>query len=342
MKSSPIVNYTPKPKVDVRMKAVKPQLEQNIKSRCRVVIASPETAIHNAEKMLAENILLDMEHRKATCKALSQALAKILTKKRRVKERCGTLINLTIEGNRMLESVKPTSEINRSNIKVKTKLDRMKMADFFKECEVTSSNLLQQQRLLLLHGYTDAQINQLSVELALTSSILTDIAEDTRSYSEIRARQNLTDSSIFEKLNSLNRIIEINKVLMPTLFRDYFAIKLATRRKHDHGIKVIATYNGQPLANVAIKVYNPAIPVSRKASAAKRAAAAPANTQKMVYNKLTQTRGTSNINNLKPGTYRMVAAKIGFEEQELTVYVNPKEFTLVNIELAPLKTNDQR
>ena len=58
--------------------------------------------------------------------------------------------------------------------------------------------------------------------------------------------------------------------------------------------------------------------------------------EKVVYDKLSNSNGEINIRDLKPDTYRLTISKIGYKSQELTVYVNPKEFSVVNVEMEKL------
>lgn len=311
-------------------------LEKAIESKCLSVITSPDSKNHVETITVAKNIMADMKGRKDSSLNISVVRKNIAANKKRIKGYTKTLLELTIEGNHMLESIKPTPEIDTKNLKLKTKLEKLNDTKFLEECMITNSNLVKHKQKLLEHGYTEAQINPLSLALAQMNTYIEELSNFNLTYSEIRKQQNNIDSTILENFNKLNMSIEINKVLMPNLFHDYFAIKLVTAKKQPHGILATITCNGNPVANASVKLFAYVAPVTRKKNAANASTATPVKKEKQKYDKLTNSKGEVKFNNLKPETYLLVISKNGYVEQRITVYINPKEISVLNIELKPL------
>lgn len=311
-------------------------LEKGIETKCIIVVNSSETTNHAQAKTLAVNILADMKSRKETNLMLTQVKKNISASKKVVQGQLGNLINLAVEGNRMLESVKPSPEVDTKSLKIKTKLEKMSDGKFLEECAIINSNLQKQKQQLQEYGYTDAQINLLSEALAKLNDYMDDLSTTNLSYSEIRAKRNSTDSIILERFDKLNQTIDLNKVLMPNLFRDYFAVKLVTTKKQQSGITGSVMFNGQSLANASIKLYANKVATPRKNATAKSIMTNTVPQEKLVYDKLSNSNGEINISDLKPDTYRLTISKNGYKSQEFTVYVNPKELTVVNIEMEKL------
>jgi hypothetical protein len=96
------------------------------------------------------------------------------------------------------------------------------------------------------------------------------------------------------------------------------------------------TFTGQTVANASVKLYSTRAAKVRKNATAKTIKANAVPKEKLIYDKLSNSNGEINIRDLKPGTYRLTISKIGFKSQDITVYVNPKEFSVVNVEMEKL------
>ena len=311
-------------------------LKKGIESKCNIVISSPEAKDHAETKSLAENILADINGRAATNMRIAQVKKEIEDKQRMGKAHLKMLAMFAIEGSHMLESIKPDAEADSKNLKVKSKLDKLSDDKLLEECEIINADLQKQKPKLLEYGYTEEQIGRLSGALAQMSSIKKELSVTNISYSEIRSQRESMDKGILDRLDRLNQKIEINKVLMPNLFRDYFAIKLVNAKKQQSGISGTVLFNRQPLANATVKLYSTKVVKVRKNATAKSLMANAMPQEKLIYDKLSNSNGEINIRDLKPDTYRLTISKNGYKSQELTVYVNPKEFSVVNVEMETL------
>jgi hypothetical protein len=311
-------------------------LKKGIESKCNIVISSPEAKDHAETKSLAENILADIDGRAATNMRITQVKKEIEDKQRMGKAHLKMLAMLAVEGSHLLESIKPDEEADSKNLKVKTKLDKLSDGKLLEECEIINADLQKQKAKLLEYGYKEEQIGKLSNGLAQMSTMNKELSATNLSYSEIRNQRESMDKGIMERLDKLNQKVEINKVLMPNLFRDYFTVKLVTNKKQQSGISGMVLFNGQPLANASIKLYSNRVAAPRKNASVKSLKANAAPQEKLEYDKLSNSNGEINIRDLKPDTYRLTVSKNGYKSQELTVYVNRKEFTIVEIKMVQL------
>ncbi len=318
------------------MRYLQEPLRKSIESKCNIVINSTEAKDHAETKSLAENILSEINGRAATNMRITLVKKEVEDKRRMGKAHLGKLSVLAVEGSYMLESIKSDAEADSKNLKVKTKLEKMSDDKLLEECEIINADLQKQKAKLLEYGYTEEQIGRLSGALAQMSSIKKELSATKLSYSEIRGQRENIDKGILERLEKLNQKVEINKVLMPNLLRDYFAVKLVTTKKQQSGISGTVLFNGQPLANASIKLYSNKVATPRKNASAKSIKANAVPKEKVVYDKLSNSNGEINIRDLKPDTYRLTISKIGYKSQELTVYVNPKELSVVNVEMEKL------
>jgi hypothetical protein len=318
------------------MSYLQESLRKNIELKCNTVINSSEAKGHTDAKLLAESILTDISGRSTTNIRINQIKKEIVAKQKVGKAHMGKLAIFAVDGTHMLESVKPDGEVNVKNWRVKAKLLRMNDTKFLEECAIINADLQKEKQKLQEYGYTEEQVNQLSVALAQMSSITKELTATNLSYSAIRAQRDSADKAMLERLDKLSQKVEANKVLMPNLFRDYFAVKLATTKKPQSGINGSVTFEGQTVANASIKLYATRVAKVRKNASAKTIKANAVPKETLVYDKLSNSNGEINIRDLKPGTYRLTISKIGFKSQDITVYVNPKEFTLVDIKLEKL------
>lgn len=311
-------------------------LKNGIESKCNIVIGSPEAKDHTETKSLAENILADINSRTATNMRIAQVKKEIEEKQRTGKAHLRMLAMMVVEGSHMLESIKLDAEADPKNLKLKSKLDKLSDAKLLEECEIINADLQKQKAKLLEYGYKEEQIGRLSNGLAQMSNIKKELSATNLSYSEIRSQRENTDKGILDRLEKLNQKVEINKVLMPNLFRDYFAVKLVSNKKPQSGISGTVIFNGQPLANASIKLYSNKVAKVRKNASVKSLKANAVPQEKLVYDRLSNSNGEINIRDLKPDTYRLTISKNGYKSQDLTVYVNPKEFSILNVEMEKL------
>ncbi|WP_320051669.1 carboxypeptidase-like regulatory domain-containing protein [uncultured Acetobacteroides sp.] len=318
------------------MRVLVEPLRKSIESKCNIVINSPEAKDHADTKTLAEDILKEINSRTATNMKITLVKKDIEEKQRTGKSHLRMLAMMAVEGSHMLESIKPDAEADPKNLKIKTKLDKLGDAKLLEECEIINAELLRQKAKLLEYGYKEEQIGKLSNGLAQMTNIKKELTATNLSYSEIRSQKESMDKGIMERLDKLNQKIEINKVLMPNLFRDYFAVKLVTAKKQQSGISGTVLFDKQPLANASIKLYTTSVAKARKKASSKPQKASAEPQEKLVYDKLSNSNGEINIRDLKPGTYRLVVSKNGYKIQVFTIYVNPKEFSLVKVEMEKL------
>lgn len=138
----------------------------------------------------------------------------------------------------------------------------------------------------------------------------------------------------------MNAKVRLNKHLMPILYDEYFAIKIERNKSHHQNIEGNIVCEGKPLANASIQIISNETPKPRKNASEKVKAALqnPALVQnKVVYERLSNSNGEFITNKLKPGTYRARIRKNGYIEQEITLYINPKETTKINVNLLKLE-----
>ena len=300
-----------------------------IEARCQTIACSPEADRNTNLKCAAKTLLTAVLERKNTSIETILAQNNLRDSKQLVKSQHPRLINLAVEGKRMLESIKPSSEVDTKSIKIKTQLFKMKSSQFLEECEVICLWLQKQTQQLLDYGYTPEQINQLSEALRQHAIHRSKLSAHMLAYTEIRSRRDRNDQQILEDFDRINQMVEYNMVLMPNLYRDYFIHKLPSYKRNTPSIVGTVTFNGKPAAGARIILYASPSMQSRtgKAGIGKDAA---------IYSKLTNVSGEFTINKLKPSCYHLIASKNGYEEQKQQLYVNPREVTSVSIELVPL------
>ncbi|WP_320054384.1 hypothetical protein [uncultured Acetobacteroides sp.] len=318
------------------MKPLQETTKNGIETKCSIVINSAEAAKLADTTLIAENILKDIDRRAAINMRIAQIRKELEEKRRANKAYMDQLGTLAFEGNLMLHSIKLEDEANQKSLRIKTRLNRLKDAKLLEESEIINADLQKQRTTLLGYGYTEDRIDMLDVALARISSIRRELSATNFTYAEIRAQKSEMEMGIQARLKQLNRKIEVNKLLMPKLFHDYFDVKLFTSKKQQSSISGTVLYEGLPLANASIKLYSTRVVKVRKNASVKSLNTQTAQQEMLVYDKLSNSNGEINIRDIKSGTYRIVVEKIGFKACVLTVYVNPKEISMVMVEIERL------
>lgn len=307
--------------------------ENTINARCATVANSKEAAANDKAKAVAEKIKagllsyntirLSIENTKILVKENSQLQKITLTE----------VADGIINGNRMLESIKPVESYAKENIKNKTDLYKLTPVELLKMGLATSTSIQDKKEELLAYGYNESQLSPLSSKCTTLSSLLQKEITLQTQLAQQRSEKEQLDKEIEANYYQLNNIISINKLLMPKLYRDFYAIKMPTSKRVDDSIAVRVTSGGNALANAQVTILEVEVPAAAKSHVASNSSKAAAAIEKTIIEKMTNPKGEANIKRVKPGAYRLQVGKHGFIMQEITVYVNPNETTEVFIEL---------
>lgn len=310
-----------------------------IESRCQLIVSSPEADKHNELKNIVNNIFASITARNSFRIEVIQEQYKLRNNKKLEKVQLTTLVNLAVEGNLMLESVKLPSAIDQKNVRIRTRLSTMSSSKLLVECKLIDSKLQEQKQQLLDYGYTKEQANQLSEVINQYVNHQNKLLDGMLAYTTMRNKRNCNDQHILELFDMINHLVETNMVLMPNLYRDYFMFKLPSYRKATPSIAGVVTCNGNPVVGAQVVLYGPPVLRKRKGKVAEAGSDTATQKEVAIYTKLTNSRGEINIGRLKPNTYHLTISKNGYEEQHLQLYVNPREVTSVFVELMPYSNN---
>jgi hypothetical protein len=307
-----------------------------IGARC-AIIASSEEAKNNAEaQSLAAEIVKIINSSKDLHFSVKAKNEELLTTKKDTKKWAALAVNSAVNSLLMLESLKPTAEANPKALATRSNFKAMKVGAFIEQSKIIGNQLKEKSSELLARGYKQEQIDELSTN---TQKLQLSIDKETAlgvELNQLRNKCKALEPTINSKFNTLNSMVVVNKTLMPTLYNDYFAVKMAKNKTSHMTIEGSITCDGQPLANASIKIIS-TVEVKQKSSLKAAADGGTVVTEKVIANKLSNIKGEFTTVKLKSGTYKAIITKNGHASQEVTLFVNPKETTKVNVSLDKLE-----
>lgn len=311
-----------------------------VSARCNLVTNSAEAKSDTELQKLVTETTKEIgsyydTHQLVTAKKVELAISR--KEHNTTKAQMVNVANLSLY---MLESLKPTSEIGNHSIPKKKKLEDLKYKELVEQSTVIANQLKAKSEQLLAKGYKQDQIDDLSLIVQKSISIDSKLNQQLVEEKLLRNKRDNSRNQAEQLFDKMNAKVRLNKHLMPILYDEYFAIKIERNKSHHQNIEGNIVCEGKPLANASIQIISNETPKPRKNASEKVKAALqnPALVQnKVVYERLSNSNGEFITNKLKPGTYRARIRKNGYIEQEITLYINPKETTKINVNLLKLE-----
>lgn len=307
-----------------------------IGARCTIVTSSEEAKNNVEAQSLATEIAETIKSSKDLHFSVKAKNEELLTTKKETKKWAALAVNSAVSSLLILESLKPTAEANPKALATKSNFKAMKVGAFMEQAKIIGNQLKNKSSELLAKGYKQEQIDELTTNtLKMQLSIDKEAALGVE-LNQLRNKCKMLEPTINGKFNTLNSMVVVNKTLMPTLYNDYFAVKMGKNKTSHMTIEGSITCNGQPLANASIKILS-TVEVKPKSSLKAVADGSTVTTEKVIADKLSNIKGEFTTAKLKSGTYKAIIAKNGHTSQEVTLFVNPKETTKVNVSLDKLE-----
>lgn len=310
--------------------------EKAMHARCAVAVNSEDSPKIPEIKVFAGNVTIGLSNRRDKVVTLNAYKVLSVENTKQVNALFDQTVKLTMKGLLMLESLKTSNEFDTKKLHVTGDLNKYKPRELLDHSLTISGFIQDKKGVLIARGYTEVQVDELDGCCVLLSKAIENQEKLQAQQEQVRIERTQYEEQVDHNFCKLNDIISVNQLLVPNLYRDYHAIKVNISKRQPNSVHVKITSGGLPLANTAVRLYGTAAPYATKVVAAKKDRQDALVGEVLVYKKLSKDKGIINIKQLKPGTYRMLVSKIGFTEQEATVYVNPKEVTRITIELKPL------
>ena len=311
----------------------------SINARCAVVVASEEAKGNTEIQSITFDILKAITGWDNTQSQIRIKQNDDVSIRKEIKIAEVYLAICAADATHMLESIKPVSEADPKNIINKTELQHNKKSFLSETSEIMINQLKAKKAELLEHGYSETQINDLEKAFNKHKSGTDRLMLVENEIKQLRNRASALEEEVADKLALLNTIIMVNKMLMPKLYTSYFAVKLHTYKNPPASVTGSITWNGEPLANTSVKLFPVDSSVQAKAASMAMNDAGRIEVgkgKKPIFEKLTNSKGEFNTRKLKPGEYRGIISKNGHSTEEVVVYVNPKETTIVSVNLDKL------
>jgi hypothetical protein len=306
-----------------------------IGARCAIVAQSEEAKTSTNAQSLAVEIVKIINNTKDLHVSTKKKNEEYLASKKETKRWVEQTVSCAANSLLMLESIKPAAEVNPQKLATKTTFKGLKIGALMEQTTIVGNLLTEKSSLLLAHGYKQEQIDELTT---ITRKLQQAIEKESAIGLELkllRNKRNALTPSINSKYSDLNAIVMVNKNLMPMLYNNYFAVKVGKAKNSHMTIEGTITCNGIPLANASIMIYATTKKAKKKGST-KAAASSAAAAEKPIIVKFSNVNGQFSTQKLKAGTYKVIITKHGHITQELTLYVNPKEATIVTVSLDQL------
>ncbi|WP_320054542.1 carboxypeptidase-like regulatory domain-containing protein [uncultured Acetobacteroides sp.] len=310
-----------------------------IGTRC-TIIAGSEEAKDNAEvQAIAADIVKTVNSTKELHFSIRLKNDELLSTKKETKKWAALAVNGAVNALLMLESLKPTAEANPKKLATKSNFMAMKRPAFLEQTKIIGNQLKEKSSELLARGYKQAQIDEVTTN---AQKMQLSIDKETAlgvELSLLRNKCKALEPTINSKFNTLNSIVTVNQALMPTLYKDYFAVKQSKTKTAHMTITGYVTCEGKPLPNASIKIFS--TEEVKKKSVRRTAAASDTTTvEKVVAEKLSNVNGEFATDKLKAGKYRGRITKNGLTVADVTLFVNPKEVTRIDIALDKLESTN--
>jgi len=305
-------------------------------ARCLLVGTSPDTAKIPEVKVISGKITILLENREDTGVTLKSCKVLMTKSTKQVNALFDQTVKLTVRGLLMLESLKTPDDLELKKLRVTGDLNKYKVKELLDYSLIISNFMQDKKSVLIAHGYTEPQVDEIDACRVLLLKAIADQASLHARQEQLRTERSQCEEQVDHHFCKLNDIIAVNKVLIPDLYRDYHAIKVNASRRLPNSVQVKLTSGGLPVANAMVRLYGTAAPYANKVVTLKKDRQDALAGEVLVSKKLSKDKGVINIKHLKPGTYRMLVSKVGFADQEITVYVNPKEVTRITVVLKPL------
>jgi len=318
------------------MTTISTNSEKAMNARCMLAINSDESPKIPEIKVFAGNVTIGLANRRDKVATLNSCKVLSIENTKQVNTLFDQTVTLTMKGLLMLESLKTSNEFDTKKLRVTTDLNKYKVRELLDYSYTISGFMQGKKGVLISHGYTEPQIDELDSCCVLFSKAIEKQEKLQVQQEQLRIERSQHEEQVDLNFSKLNDIITVNQLLVPNLYRDYLAIKVNTSKKLPISVCVSITSGGLPVANAMVRLYGTAAPYANKVVTLKKDRQDAQAGEVLVSKKLSKDKGVINIKHLKPGTYRMLVSKVGFADQEITVYVNPKEVTRITVVLKPL------